>query len=131
MAEPRESISLFKGYAYLGRGRDPHIAKEYDIVQDVTAEGVRTIVLRERDLTAYRAKVDEAVDLLLERLDEADSRTTRGLLRDVLGDYEERRLDEIIRKARSGWPVKVREGCFKILIGDGRRKSGIEIMLRE
>jgi hypothetical protein len=133
MPEPKESISLYRqGYAYLGTHEGGHIDKEYDILKDETSpEGVRTIVLRERDLTAFKEKAARITDLLLEKIGESDSKAMRGLLCDILGDFTEKHLDEIEWKLGRGAPVKIREGCYKILIGDGRRKNSVEIMLRE
>ena len=40
-------------------------------------------------------------------------------------------IQDIYDKLRSGMPAKAKEGCFKLVIGDGRAKDSREIMLRD
>ena len=133
MPQPQESISLYRqGYAYMGKRPDGHIDKEYDILQDDTVEGVRTIVLKERDLAAHLTRVRELSDAIAEKLGEGESKVVKGLLCDVLKDYEVKNFDQLYRQVMvQGEPVKSREGCFKVIVGDGRRKGSQHIMLRE
>ena len=133
MADPYESISLYrKGQALTGKGDSPHIDKEYMILKDETAEGVRTIMLQEKDLTQFREKARKLAGVLAERIGEGESNVVKELLFDVLKDYEERKLDELYRQVvEKGEPVKAKEGCYKLIVGDGRTRKSEHIMLRE
>lgn len=133
MPEPKESISLYRqGYAFMGKDPEGHIVMEYDIVRDDTVEGVRTIVLKERDLKPLHDRVRELAGVITERIGESGSKVVRNLLFDALRDYEPRLIDKLYQRiVVKGEPVKPREGCFKIIVGDGRRKDSTHIMLRE
>lgn len=109
-----------------------HVDSEWDICSDtIDALGRRHLILEEKDLSPYYTKVDKAVELILQKLGEGESKTTKGLLQDVLRDYTEKAVDDVIKKLEQGKPAKIREGCYKLLIGDGRRRNSIELMLRE
>ena len=132
MPEPKESISLYRqGYAYMGKRPDGHIEKEYDIVQDETVGGVRTIVLKERDLVPRLEKVRTLANMIAERIGEGSSRVVKELLFDALKDYEDKPFDRLYRQVSKDEPIKSKEGCFKIIVGDGRKKNSTHIMLRE
>jgi hypothetical protein len=133
MPEPKESISLYKqGYAFMGKDPVGHIVAEYDIIRDETVEGIRTIVLKERDLKPFYRRVRELADAIAERIGEGESKVVKDLLFDALHDYESRLIDKIYRRVVvRGEPVKPQEGCFKIIVGDGRRRNSVHIMLRE
>jgi hypothetical protein len=91
---------------------------------------VRTIVLKEKGIEEYKDKVDEIVALMMKKMGET-SKTVEGLLKDALIDYQPKYLDKLLKMLQKGEPVKVKEGCFKVIIGDGRRKNSEQIMLRE
>ena len=133
MPEAKESITFYRdGSAMMGKHPGTHIDKEYDVVQDQTDEtGVRTIVLQERDLAPLRRKARKLADAIAAKLGEGDSTTVKGLLYDVFTDYHEKTMDKLLRMIAAGKPVKVREGCFKVVIGDGRKRNSGVIMLRE
>ena len=132
MAEPKESISLYKDRALLGKGRSPHIDKEYEILEDKQEGDVRTIILKEKDLKPYWERVQKLVDIMADKLGEGESKAFKGLLFDALKDFEEKPFDKLYRQVVEGErPVKVREGCFKLIVGDGRKGDSWHIMLRE
>ena len=133
MAEPYESISLYrKGQALTGKGDAPHVDKEYTIFKDQTVEGVRTIVLQEKDLAPFREKARKLAEVMAEMIGEGESKVVKELLLDVLKDYEEKKLDELYKRVvERGEPVKAQEGCYKLIVGDGRTRKSEHIMLRE
>lgn len=132
MTDPRESISLFKDRALLGKGRSPHIDKEYEILEDKLEGDIRTIILKERDLKPYWNKVQKLVDIIADKMGEGESKAFKGLLFDALKDFEEKHFEKLYKQVTEGErPVKVREGCFKLIVGDGRRGDSWHIMLRE
>ena len=116
----------------MGKHPGTHIEKEYNVVRDETdEEGMRTIVLQEKDLTPLREKARKLADVVAANIGEGDSKILRELLFDVFKDYYEKTIDKLLKMIAEGKPVKVREGCFKVIIGDGRRKNSEEIMLRD
>lgn len=126
-----ESISFEKDVAYSGKSNTEHIDKEYTIVSDsVNDNGERVIILKERDLGAFYKKIDELVDLIMTSLGET-SPVLKGILLDHFHEYKEKTIDSITKKLKKGASVKAKEGCFKIIIGDGRRKNSEHIMLRQ
>ncbi len=133
MSEPYESISLFRnGRAYAGKGEDGgHLTGDFDLVSDaVDDDGNRVIVLKPHDLTEHHERLDRLVSLLTECLD-PHSKLFPELLHDALVDYSEKDVERMLRKVESGREkVSTREGCFRLFIGDGRRKNSEEIMLR-
>ena len=133
MPQEKESITFYRdGSAMMGKLPGTHIDKEYDVVQDQTdGVGIRTIVLREKDLAPVREKARKLADVIAAKIGESGSATVKDLLFDVFRDYDEKTIDKLLKSIAAGQPVKVREGCFKVVIGDGRRKDRDEIMLRE
>ena len=126
-----ESISFEKDIAYSGKSNTRHIDKEYAIVSDlINDNGERVIILKEKDLTGFYDKISELVNLIMASLGET-SPVLKGLLNDYFHEHREKTIENIIRKLNKGASVKAKEGCFKIIIGDGRRKNSEEIMLRE
>jgi len=56
----------------------------------------------------------------------------REILFDVLKAYEDKEVDRLYRYVvELDEPVKPREGCYKVIVGDGRRKDSFHIMMRE
>jgi hypothetical protein len=126
-----DSISLYRrGVAYSGKEESGHITAEYKIEKDEKdKDGTRTIVLKPVDLSEHKARVEELVNLIADTLDESKSKNFKAILIDTLGDYETEHIENLIKKIKGGKPVKSKEGCFKIIIGDGRKKHSNEIML--
>lgn len=121
----KEHLSLYRGgFAYAATREGGHITGDYEILGDTTEEGVRTIVLKEKDTAPHLERVKKLTRVILERLGETRSRVLRELLEDTLRDYKpedvERVLNKIVEKKE---PVKTKEGCYRIIIGDGRRKN--------
>lgn len=132
--EIKEGFSIYKnGEVYSSKGdeRHTHITGEYKVVSDETKEGVRTLILQEKDRTSQKEKARKLSNLLAERLGEGESTTIKELLYDLFKDYYEKELDGLLKKVEKGEPVKASEGCFKIIIGDGRTKRSEHIMLRD
>ena len=128
----RENISLYRrGVAYAAKREGGHITGSYDVLNDETDnEGIRTIILKTQDKVKHLTIVKELAKLLAEKLGEGESKTFISLLEDTLIDYEEESILRMLDKAKKDIPVKTREGCFKIIIGDGRRKNADIIDLR-
>jgi len=128
----RESISFYsRGKVFCGKGHSTHIDQEYELVEDKTKEGVRTIVLREKDRTGLIEKARKLVDTIAEQIGEGESKAVKAILFDEFKDYAEEYLDQIYKRITvKKEPVKTQEGCYKLFIGDGRKKDSIEIMIR-
>jgi len=126
-----DNISLYRrGIAYSGKEEGGHVTGEYKIERDErTEDGTRTIVLKPIDLTERRIKVKKLVNLIADALGESKSKNFMAILTDTLKDYELNNIEKLIAKIERGQPVKSKEGCFKIVIGDGRKKHSDEIML--
>jgi len=132
MPEIKEGFSIYRdGTVYQSRGRSDHIDKEYNLLKDESFEGVRTIVLQEKDLTTQREKARKLADLMADKIGEGGSKALKEMLYDIFKDYFEENLDKLIRRIEKGEPVRAKEGCFKIVVGDGRTKKSEHIMLRE
>lgn len=129
----KESIALLrKGVAYASKREGGHITGDYDILKDETVEGVRTIVLKERDRKEFIQKVKELSKVLAEKLGEGESKTLTKILEDVFIDYEDEHLYKLHKRVVEGKePVKAREGCFHIIVGDGRKNSSEIIDIRD
>ena len=131
ISSPKHSVTFYRNStALMGKRPDGHVDKEYTVLKDETFAGTRTIVLQERDPEPFLEKVKSAADMIAERIGEGQSKTMRNLLVDVLTDYDEKSLDRVLRRLARGDKVSTREGCFKILVGDGRRRNCEEIMIR-
>ncbi len=129
--EPSENLSFYRNKKAMGtKGVSRHI-NEYDIASDVTnEEGVRTIVMKPADKTEHLKLCDELANKMVEKLGGGDNKLLRTMLFDTLRDYGEKDVKSMHKMVVLGKaPVKHREGCFKIVIGDGRKKSSHEIML--
>jgi len=128
----KEQIALYRrGVAYAAKREGGHITGDYDILKDETIEGVRTIVLKERDRKEFLQKVKELSKVLAEKLGEGKSKTFIKILEDVFIDYEDENLDKLYERVVQGKePVKSREGCFHIIVGDGRKKGAAIIDIR-
>lgn len=129
----KEHISFYRrGVAYAAKREGGHITGDYDILKDETIEGTRTIVLKERDRKEFIQKVKELSKTLAEKLGEGESKTFIKILEDVFIDYEDEHLYKLHERVVQGKePVKTREGCFRIIIGDGRKTSSAIIDIRD
>lgn len=68
----------------------------------------------------------------MEKLGEPTSRTLKKLLSDVFFDYFPEAIERLYNKiVEKGVRVKEKEGCLKLVIGDGRCKDSEEIMFRD
>ena len=133
MAQEKQNMTFYRdGTVLMSKCPGTHVDTEYNVVRDETDEaGVRTIVLREKDLTVLQDKARRLATAIAEKIGEAGSTVVHDLLFDVFKDYHELELDRLLRMVAKGQPVKVKEGCFKVVIGDGRRRNCAEVMLRE
>ena len=122
-----------KDTAYSQLEDERHSARDYIVEKDeIGKEGKRVLVLAPRPMEDIIQKRKEVVQTILKKLGESRSKTLKKLLTDVFSDYFpesiERLHDSIVAKDK---PVKQVEGCFKLIVGDGRRKDSEEIMLRD
>ena len=125
-----ENISFYKGKKEaLSATSGTHIDKYYEIISDKDEGGKRVITLQEKDMSSHTANVKALVDELLAQLGETESRLMKTMLLDHLKDYKESDVIDMLRKVRAGAKVKPSEGCFKIIIGDGRKKKSHTIQL--
>lgn len=133
MADPKENMSFYKNEVLTTKGRSSHIANEYLIESDTTEEdGTRVIRLKPKDKTEFLAKARELANAIAERIGEGKSKLFKNMLFDLLKEYEEKSLHRIYKRVMAGKePVRAEEGCFKIIIGDGRRRNHDEIQLVE
>lgn len=132
MAEPYETISLYKDKrAFASKKEGGHLTGDFDILSDkVDSEGNRIITLKPHDLSEHKRKLAKLVELLVHELD-PKSKLLPKLLLDTLIDFPEDAIARMLNKVEKGKEkVTATEGCFKIYIGDGRRKSSEEIMVR-
>ncbi len=132
----RKEVILFsdKGTALSGKhkkGKLGHWNGYWNVKSDKTNKaGERTIVLKKQDRKNIDKKREEVIEGLLKGLKEK-SKALRGLLDDVLQDTWDENIENlyervIVKKQK----VSIGDGCFKLSIGDGRRKNSTEIMLR-
>ena len=131
--ESVENMSFYKSKKiYATRGISKHV-NEYDIVSDVTSEDdIRTIVIKPSDKTEHLRLCAELANKLVEKLGEGENKLLRTMLLDTLRDYKDKDIQDMHKKVVLGKaPVKYREGCFKIIIGDGRKANHHAIMLIE
>lgn len=132
MKKPKENLSIYKDEVLGTKGISKHIYY-FDLVSDETTEdGRRVIVLKPTDKSEHLKFCRDLADNMVEALGEGDNKLLRKMLYDTLRDYNEKDIKDmrdmvVLKKS----PVKYREGCFKLIIGDGRRKDSHEIMLVE
>ena len=95
----RESISFYpRNKVYCGKGHSTHIDAEYELVEDTTTDGIRTIVLKEKDRTELMKKVERLVDIIAERIGEGESKAVKAILFDEFKDYAEEYVDDITKR---------------------------------
>jgi hypothetical protein len=129
--EPTENMSFYRNKKVLTtKGISKHL-NEYDIVSDnVEGDGIRTIVIKPSDKTEHLRLCKELATKMVEKMGEGDNRLLNNMLFDTLRDYRDKEVIEMHKKVVLGKEtVKHKEGCFKIIIGDGRKKNHHEIML--
>lgn len=131
--EPSENFSFYRNKKICAtKGISKHI-NEYDVVSDETnSGGVRTIVIKPIDKTKHLKLCRELASKMVEKLGEGENRLLRTMLFDTLRDYVDKAVVSMHKMVVLGEaPVKHRESCFKIIIGDGRKKNHHEIQLIE
>ena len=138
MVKPKakEYLTLYsKGLATFHKiGRDEEAemhGADYSIIKDeISPDDTRTIVVKKRDATERQRKLNKIIETILKQLGEGESNLLRKLLKDATLDYYDETIDELYEDVvTKGKPVKAREGCFKIIVGDGRRRRHHEIQL--
>ena len=131
MAEETFTIYSRKKEVLLSKTGD-HIDKEYHLESDTMAEdGTRTIIMKPKDLTELERKKRELALAIAKSLGEEKSKLLKELLYDALRDYQHKEIEEMHKKVlEKKEAVKTRPGCFRIIIGDGRRKNCGVIDLR-
>ena len=108
-----------------------HSTEDYVVLSDdYDTEGNRIIKLARRDMSGYNSQIKEIVRMVSNQLGEV-GKPFKQLLTDVLKEEWPESIQDIYDKLRSGMPAKAKEGCFKLVIGDGRAKDSREIMLRD
>ena len=122
-----------KGTAYSNVEAERHSIADYIVEKDkIGKDGKRVLVLAPRPMGDITQKKKEIVQVILKKLGESRSGMLKKLLTDVFADYFpesiERLYEKIVLKCEK---VKEKEGCYKLVIGDGRRKDSEEIMLRD
>jgi len=128
-----ETFTLYKGRKEgLASSWMGHIDKEYDLLSDeVGEEGIRTIKLKEKDLSERLQMQNKVVDALMVKLGET-SRTLKAILKDTIKGYSEASIKRLYKKIVLGEaPVRKGRGCYYISIGDGRKKDRDIIRIRE
>ena len=131
--EQQEHLMLHKdGRVLQTLPNNPDHTIDFEIVEDTTdEEGIRTLRIQKTDTTEFDTKRKKLITRLLEALGEPRSRILRKLLDDVLIEYWPDSLDDLYQRVVvRGEPVKAKEGCFKLVVGDARRADHCEIMLR-
>lgn len=131
MAKVKENISVYADKkVYTNIGESKHV-NEYDLLSDtIDDEGTRTIIIKKVDKSEHLSRCKELAGLLVEKLGEGDNKLLNTMLYDTLRDYEEKDVIRMISDiTKKGEPVKHREGCFKITVGDARKRNHHEIML--
>lgn len=112
-------------------GRMRHFDRHYKIVSDKAKGSKRVLVLELQDQKEIERKKREIIDAIAKSVGDT-GKQFKAIMHDTLNDYTDPAItemyDKIIKKKQ---PVKVKEGCFKIVVGDGRKKNHSEIMLRD
>ena len=113
----------------------PGVHKVHDYVlssKEKSDDGTLTIVLKPRDMKEIKRKLNKLVNTLAVKLNEPDSKVVKGILKDKLSEFWDEDVEELYNKVVvENQSVKAKEGCFKIIIGDQRRKNSDAIMLRD
>jgi len=129
-----ETISFYPGRKEaLASKSGTHISAEYDILEDSEQEsGERVIRLKKKDLTEETKNRKELVVLLCGKLKESTEGLFAKLLEDTLLDYRRSDVDSMIRDIKKGKSVsKAPTHCFRLHIGDGRKKRSHTLSLRD
>lgn len=129
----KEKLGVYdnnKVVSFKGEGR--HVSKHFKIISDRSAGKKRFIVLEEMDRTEIETKKKELLEAILINMGDEKNKTVRALITDVLNDYTDESVtdlhDRVVVKKQK---VQAKEGCFKLVIGDGRSKKRKEIMIRD
>ncbi len=131
--ESKENMSFYpKGKVFSAKGRGTHITNEYQLIGDeVSVDGNRIIKLKLIDQTEHLQHCSDLANKLVVQLGEPVSSLLRTVIYDSLRDFLETDILDMLKQIGKGEQVKKREGCFKLIIGDGRKKRHHEIMLSE
>lgn len=109
-----------------------HAVKDYDVVSDETSkEGVRTIVLKPSTLTPERDRlVEENTDMIMKSLKDS-SPTLRGIIFDTVKNGTLNNLRKLNKMLKSGKKVSTSSGCFRLYVGDGRKKNSVALVIKD
>ena len=115
----------------LGSGR--HVDTEYEIIGDEVAEsGERLIRLKKKDVTEEIRKKKDLVTKVCESVGETSTGMFSKVLADTFLDYDEKSVDRMLKALERGEPVKkAARHCFRLYIGDGRKRRSQLIEIRE
>ncbi len=130
----KESILFTDRGVFAGKhdrhGRMRHVDTFYSVESDISAGDKRVITLKRVNRKDMDKKKKELVEAIAKGLGEEKSKGFKKLLLDVLTDHYDVTIhdlwDRLINKKQ---PVKMQEGCFKIVFGKGKRKK--ELMIRD
>lgn len=112
-------------------GRMRHFDRHYKIVSDKAKGSKRILVLELQDRKEIERKKREIIEVIAKSVGDT-GKQFKAIMHDTLNDYTDSAITEMYNKIiKKQQPVKVREGCFKIVVGDGRKKGHLEIALRE
>lgn len=131
-----ESITLYPGEkeALLSKGYAArHVNEEYDIVSDETTQGgERTITLKKRDLTQETDDKKRLVSMICKKIGETPNGMFSKLLYDAIIDYPYAHIRKLIKAIEIGKPISAKPThCFRLHVGDGRKKGSFTIALRD
>ena len=129
----KERIGIYDNKSLVSmKGDGRHINKHFKVVSDRSAGKKRFLVLEEQDRTEIDKKEKELLEAILVNMGDEKNKTVRALVQDVLTDYtDEAIIDLHKRVVIKKQPVQAKEGCFKLVIGDARKKNHKEIMIRD
>lgn len=129
------------GVVAIGKAAAPgkrirHSKEDHRLISDTTLpDGTRTIVIKkisQAEEDKFQKMKTELIQKIAEQTGEASSKSFKTLLEDVFSDNWRAHIEELHQMVCvDGKQVKVKEGCFKIVVGDGRKKSSKEIMIRD
>lgn len=125
-------MALTWKYTKDGREVDHHTEQQFTVVGDELQEGgMRVLHLAPRDQTKREKQVAEIIDKVCGSIKDG-SETMRALLADVLITQWDEAIDDLHQRIfAKGAKIKAQPGCFKIIVGDGRKKDHRELMLRD